>query len=212
MEYIMMYPILWAGLLSFGLALCRLKVTPYIKQLVLSTTILWIISVTVQYYKLAYLLGILLPIIFTLCFWLIFKLRLFHAFLVALSLFASASISELLYNSLIAEFQFEQALIYQQNDLALVCILLGLQHIGMYALLHKLRLGFTFIAPSRLHTPVQPKYSRTWFILTLGFSFLLALFNISVYFNNQLVIPVIVSFSVCWIIMLVLSYRKEMEE
>jgi hypothetical protein len=52
--------------------------------------------------------GILQPLSLTLCFWLIFKLRPFHALLVALSTYASSGISEILYKSLVSGFHREE--------------------------------------------------------------------------------------------------------
>ncbi|MEK8126422.1 hypothetical protein WMW72_00680 [Paenibacillus filicis] len=209
-EYILYYPVLWSGLFSFGLALSRARVSAYKKQLLLSVMLLSIVSVMGQYFELVYLFGIVLPISASLCFWLIFKFRPFHAILIGQSVYASGGFSEILYNSVAAGFRLEQMLYYLQNDIAMVGILIGLQHMGLYALLHRLRLGFTFISPSLANH--KTRYPRTWFVLALGISFLLAMINISVYFTSKLLIIILIVHTVCWLIILFLSYRKELED
>ncbi|WP_159881382.1 hypothetical protein [Paenibacillus puerhi] len=211
-EYIFAYPFLWFGLLSLGLALCRMKMSKHKKRLLVAIILLSIMSVTVQFYEKAYLFGILQPLAVTLCFRLIFRLRTFHAFLVSLFIFVSGVLSEILYNHIIAGFHFEQALFYQQDDLTLTSNLMALHHLGLYFILHRFRLGFSFIAPSAENALKQPSFSRTWFILAIGLLFFLGMFNISVYFTNHLLLPVTISFMVCWAVILFLSYRKELED
>jgi len=209
--YIMTYPFLWLGLLSFGLAFCRMRISKHRLKLVLAIFFLSTMCVVLQYYNQAYLFGILQPVALTICFWLIFKFRPFHALLVSLAVFASGVLSEILTNSIMAGFHFEKALYYQQNDIAITPIFIGLHHLGLYALFHKLRIGFSFIAPTIQRGVKSDKFSRTWIILAAGLLFLLGMFNISVYFTNHLLVPITISFTVCWAVILFISYRKELE-
>ncbi|SDC19733.1 hypothetical protein SAMN02799630_00773 [Paenibacillus sp. UNCCL117] len=209
--YIMTYPFLWFGLLSFGLAFCRMRISKHKSKLVLAIILLSIMCVTAQHYELAYLFGILQPVGVTLCFWCFYKLRLFHAFLIALTIFVSGVLSEILYNSIITGFHFEQTLFYQQHDTAITSTLMTLHHLGLYVLLHRLRIGFSFITPIVRQEAKLEAISRTWVIIASGLLFFLIMFNISVYFNNHLLVPITISFIVCWSIVLILSYRKELE-
>jgi hypothetical protein len=210
--YIILYPFLWAALLLTGLALSRMRGSSYKTQIIMASIPLSVMGIIIQFNNQAYLLGILSPLCLTICFWLIFKFRPFHAFLISLCVFASGVLCEFVINNIIAGFHFQQALFYQQNDLLITCISIALYHYGLYFLLHKLRLGFTFISPSAENALKKRQFSRTWVILALGLSFFLGMFNISVYFTNDLLIPITIAFTVCWIIVLFLSYRKELEE
>ncbi|WP_159881384.1 hypothetical protein [Paenibacillus puerhi] len=211
-SYILAYPFLWGGLLSVGLALCRMRASRHMIQMLVAIILLSIMSVIVQYYEKAYLFGILHPISLTICFRMIFKLRPFHAILISVIIFANAVISEILYNILTAGFHIETALFYQQNDYLISCLFMALHQWCLYYILQRFRIGFSFIAPSAGNDLKRLSFSRTWFILALGLLLFLGMFNLSVYFTNHLLLPIIISFTVCWTIVLFLSYRKELED
>ncbi len=210
--YLFAYPFLWASVLSFGLALCRLKVSKYKLQLVLSIVPLTIMAVIVHYYKQAHWFGLLQPIAMTLCYWRIFRFRLFHAFLVALSVFASGGLSETLLNLFVAGFHLERSLLNQRNVLAIMPVLMTGFHVILYFLLHKFRVGFSFKAPSRLPPIAENEYSCDWLYVSIGFLCILLLLNLAIYFALSLFVPFIILTIVHWVILLYFSYRKEIKD
>ncbi|SDC19814.1 hypothetical protein SAMN02799630_00775 [Paenibacillus sp. UNCCL117] len=209
-QYMIGYPFMWISLFCFGLALCRLKASVYKTQLLLSIVPLTIFGVGIQFYNLAQWLGLLHPLASALCFWGVFRFRLFHAFLVSLSIFSSSACSEIFFNWFIFGFHLERSLFYQHNDILLTPLLICIYHIGLYFLLHKLRLGFTFKSPSR--TSLRTTYSLSWKFLSLSclIFFFLAVWDL---FNSGQLMLIFAMFSIIsWGALLYLSYRKEIQD
>ncbi|SDC19774.1 hypothetical protein SAMN02799630_00774 [Paenibacillus sp. UNCCL117] len=210
--YIISYLTLWTSVLAFGLALCRLKVSNYKYQIMLSTIPLPIMAVVTQYFKQAHWFGLLQPIALTLCYWKIFNFRLFHAFLVGLSVFASGGLSETFFNWVMAGFHIEQSLLNQQTDRGIMAVLMAGYHVGLYFILQHYRIGFSFIAPSRLPSINQQTYPRSWLYLNLGFLCSLGLFNLAIYFSKTLYFVFVTLSIICWLVVLYISYIKEIHD
>ncbi|MEK8126421.1 hypothetical protein WMW72_00675 [Paenibacillus filicis] len=169
-------------------------------------------AVVVQYYQQAHWFGILQPVALTLCYWLIFKFRPFPALLVVLSAFASGGISEVLINWMITGFHLEQAIAIQLTDSSTTALILIFYHTALYFLLHKLRLSFTFKAPSPFLTSAQRKYSGAWRYLATGFVLLHFFMTYALYQYKPLLVPALILCVLIWSVLLFLSYLREMED
>jgi hypothetical protein len=199
-------------MVSVGLALCRLRASGFKEQLLLSVIPLSVMAIVVQYYQQAQWFGILQPVALTLCYWLIFKFRPFSAILVALSAFASGGLAEVLFNWIIAGFQLEQAIAIQLKDSPITAMLLFCYLTALYFLLRKLRIGFTFKAPSPILASDQEQYSSGWKYLVTGFTFFHFFTTFAIYKINSLLIPALILCLVTWAVLLFLSYRRELEQ
>ncbi|MEK8126420.1 hypothetical protein WMW72_00670 [Paenibacillus filicis] len=122
------------------------------------------------------------------------------------------SISELVINWMIAGFQLELAKDIQLSNPMPSFVLILFYHVGLYFLLHKLRIGFTFPAPSPTCPSKQGKYSRIWIYLGVALIFFHSILVMSVYNSSRLLIPSSLLCIATWAIILYMSYRREMED
>ncbi len=209
--YMVCYPFVWWGILTLTLGLCRLKVKDFLYPLLVSVTLLSTISVTLQINDLAFLTGSVQPVCLILCLWYIFRFRLSYSVLVIAVVYASFVVLEYLYNLILASFDLQKTIFYYQNDRLIIFFLLPATAFVMYAMLHRLRWGFSFLSTRIIRTELD-QMPRLWLsLLVLGFLLSLNL-ALSIYFHSHLVLIFILSYMIIGAALLLLYYRKELNE
>ncbi|WP_141333811.1 hypothetical protein [Paenibacillus sp. tmac-D7] len=211
-HYIVVYPLLFASLFALGLAVCRLKVTEFMYPTLVCVVPLSLISVLVQYYGKAYLMGFIQPLCIMLGYWLIFKFRFNHSLLIGIIIYTTSALSEFLFATVFNRFQLHLLALHLQKDLPIVGFCMIVTNVLLYLLLHRLRWGISFIFSAVSKNRPQPKLQGAWNVLLTGLFFTSGLITISVYFSTKHLLPLVAVVFIVWALLIFLSYRKELGE
>ncbi len=170
-HYIVVYPLLFASLFALGLAVCRLKVTEFMYPTLVCVVPLSLISVLVQYYGKAYLMGFIQP--YASC-WATGS----YSSSGSIIPYSSASSStrrarcpNFLFATVFNRFQLHLLALHLQKDLPIVGFCMIVTNVLLYLLLHRLRWGISFIFSAVSKNRPQPKLQGAWNVLLTGLFF-----------------------------------------
>ncbi len=170
-HYIVVYPLLFASLFALGLAVCRLKVTEFMYPTLVCVVPLSLISVLVQYYGKAYLMGFIQP----------------YASCWATGSYSSSG-SIIPYSSASSSTRrarcpnfYLQPCLTDSSSISWRCIskricrswvfCMIVTNVLLYLLLHRLRWGISFIFSAVSKNRPQPKLQGAWNVLLTGLFF-----------------------------------------
>jgi hypothetical protein len=139
------YLIVWFSMMVYGLSVFRIKIRPNLYPILISVFILTQLATVIQIEKKTFLIPILFPILFCLCYWYFLKIKPLYSTVIGITSYLTSILVEVIYNYLVGFLSiYEETLPYMLiGSIVLSWIMLTLSYI-----LTKNRIGFSFITIS----------------------------------------------------------------
>ncbi|MDQ1909862.1 hypothetical protein RAC89_04990 [Paenibacillus sp. GD4] len=212
-EYYLLYAFNWTLLLSLGLSIFRFNLKHYYYQIIVSALLLSYVSANIQYFDKGFLTAIVQPICAILCLRLIFRIHWAHSIIIIGLSYGINIFAEFAITWAISYFHLSTAISYmQRNDILTIGICITFFNVISCFILHKFRIGFTFIAARQRKTFEYKGLNKQILslsiicvILVLGSGFIIFFFEEFVLLKNVLLIGV-------WLMVLRVAYQKDVTE
>ncbi|WP_426452262.1 hypothetical protein ACP26L_09445 [Paenibacillus sp. S-38] len=167
--------ILWPSLFILGLSLFRQKLTPYFKNIFISTLVMSTVSLIVHNTFLEPAMTLIQPIFLILCFYLILRLSLLHSTIICVTIYIFSAIVELIVMALLSNMNWDRFVQGMQEYSYIQGTTIGSLNYLVAWLLHKTRFGFTFIHVRQRQISPSSTNSQVSYILIPAFFYLAAL-------------------------------------
>ncbi|MGF7032086.1 hypothetical protein J2T17_003008 [Paenibacillus mucilaginosus] len=197
----------WPTAFTLSLVLFRQQVKPYRSSIFISSLIMANITYIIQSGQIPLGIAVVQPLVTLLCFWLIFKIKLTHSLIVFISYYVFNFITEVIFYIFLSQLTDSSFIILARDSVFLPFLFLTLVNFITASVLHKYRLGFSFVS-------FYTTRSNISHLLPITIACLLSACTAtaSLYLSHKTVIPTVAIVFVAIGIILYQFYRKEMSE
>ncbi|UQZ82893.1 hypothetical protein SK3146_02053 [Paenibacillus konkukensis] len=211
LNMILIYLFYWPSALLLCLTSFRFKIRYYTRQIVLSTLVMTQCSVLLQSFKAEFLMSLIHPICLLMCIVFFFRLRFAHSLLIAAITFCFNIVLESTLNFFLANFDYIKFVEISRNDYMIQGFILAFTNYVLAFLLHKLRVGFSFISSNHTNYKVEA-FPRKLIFTTVAGCIIMTFTSFSIYFFAKLIM-LIISITFFVLIGIVnLSHEKELAD
>jgi hypothetical protein len=134
--------LLWPSVISMGFCLFRLKLKPYLSQIIISSILLVFLSMLLQLKNFDSLTAIVQPFCLILCFYIICRFKFIFSLTIVVVVYAFEALVEIYINFVVTSFDIDDLMDKMQNtDLYFSTYFIICMNLILIYLLSKFRLG-----------------------------------------------------------------------